>query len=382
VLEGWPAGLRLAALSLRAPTDLTAAIAAVGNSHGGVMDYLFSEIYANLPEGHREWLLQIAILDRFCAPLCVTICERSKGSEDPAAGQAFVAWLQAANLFLVPLDDQGLWFRFHHLFLQLLRYRQQAHYDSAALAVLHTRAAAWFAGAGLVEDALRHALAAGALDQALVIFSQARQVVLNQEDWPRLQRWLDLFPAAFVAQTPELLIARAWVLHNQFRSAEVEQLLDAVEGKRAMSGATTAVAAPDPLEADIACLRAMASFWRAEDERCLLLTQRVLEIAPSTDTMVRGCALMYLGVATQLVGRQAAGFARLQDEYSHATGRDAAMEARLLTGLTAMEWVACDLSAATRIAGRLLKLGEEHRLLASRAWGHYYLGCVHYLSLE
>ena len=145
MIEGWPAGLRLARLSLWAPADLAAAIAAVGISHSSMRDYLFSEIFADLPEGRHEWLLKIAILDRFCLPLCVTLCDRIEGDEDTAAGQAFVAWLQATNLFLVPLDDQGLWFRFHHLFLHLLRYQQQARYNSACLSVLHGRVAAWFA---------------------------------------------------------------------------------------------------------------------------------------------------------------------------------------------------------------------------------------------
>ena len=152
--------------------------------------------------------------------------------EVPFAGQSFLEWLQSANLFLVPLDDQGIWFRFHHLFLQLLRYRQQALYDRAALADLHQRAAAWFAGAGWHEDALRHAFAAGDLDQAVAIVRQARQAVLNQEDWPRLRRWLELFPAEFIDQTPELLIVKAWVLHSQFRIAEIDGLLDGIEAKR------------------------------------------------------------------------------------------------------------------------------------------------------
>ena len=378
VLEGWPAGLRLATLSLRTPTDVEAAIAGVANSHGSVMDYLFDEIFTNLPPSRQADLLKIAVLDRFCASLCVTVCEQIEGSADPSAGQSFVTWLQAANLFVVPLDDQGGWFRFHHLFLQLLRYRQQAQFDSAALAALHGRAAAWFAGAGLVEDALRHALAAGDLGLAAAVVAQVRQAVLNQEDWPRLQRWLDLFPAEFVAQTPELSIIRAWVLHNQFRSAEVDSLLDEIEAILAVRAATSAVVEPDPLEGDVACLRAMCCFWRGEGERCLLLTRRVLEVAPRTYTMVRGSALLYLGVAAQLAGEEAAGFARLQDEFSLASGRNAAMEARILIGLTVMEWVACDLSATTRMAERLLKLGEQHRLVASWAWGHYYLGCVHY----
>ena len=100
------------------------------------MDYLFSEIFTNLPEFRQEWLLKIAILDRFCGQLCVALCRGDEGEEDEATGQSFIEWLQAANLFLVPLDDQGVWFRFHHLFLHLLRHRQQARYDGDTLSEL------------------------------------------------------------------------------------------------------------------------------------------------------------------------------------------------------------------------------------------------------
>ena len=135
-VEAGPAGLRLASLSLRSSVDLEAAIAAIANSRGNIMDYLFSETFASLPEGRQEWLLQIAVLDQFCGPLCAALCAQTEEGVDFSAGQSFIAWLQAANLFLVPLDDQGAWFRFHHLFLQLLRYRQQALCDSDAAAIL------------------------------------------------------------------------------------------------------------------------------------------------------------------------------------------------------------------------------------------------------
>ena len=382
MVEGWPAGLRLASLSLRSSVDLEAAIAAIANSRGNIMDYLFSETFASLPEGRQEWLLQIAVLDQFCGPLCAALCAQTEEGVDFSAGQSFIAWLQAANLFLVPLDDQGVWFRFHHLFLQLLRYRQQALCDSDAVAILHCRAAAWFTGAGRHEDALLHAFAAGALEQAVAIVDQARQAVVNQEDWPRLRRWLELFPAEFVDQTPELLIVKAWVWHSQFRLAEMDTLLDDIEARRGKIGANSDVAGPDPLAADVTFLRAQGCYWRVEGERCLLLSERVLEIAPHDHTMVRGSALLYLGGSAQMVGKQAAGFARLQHEFSLATGRNAALEARILIGLAAMAWAACDLSAAMRMAARLLNLGEQHRLLGSRGWGHYFLGCVHYWRNE
>ena len=206
--------------------------------------------------------------------------------------------------------------------------------------------------------------------------------MVNQEDWPRLRRWLELFPTEFVDQTPELLIVKAWVLHSQFRLAEVDTLLDGIEAKRGIIGANSDVADPDPLAAEVAFLRAQGCYWRVEGERCLLLTEHVLAIAPNDYTMVRGSALLYMGVAAQMAGNQAAGFARLQVEFSLATGRNVALEARILIGLAVMEWAACDLSAVRAHGRAAAQSGRTTSVIGSRGWGHYFLGCVHYWRNE
>ena len=140
-VEGWPAGLRLATLSLRLSGDPAGALATLAGGHAYAADYLFHEILANLSGDRRAWLLRISIADSFCAELCDALCEPPDDAGAWPGGQAFIQWLQVTNLFVVPLDDEGEWFRFHHLFLHLLRDRLYAMYAAEALAELDRKAA-------------------------------------------------------------------------------------------------------------------------------------------------------------------------------------------------------------------------------------------------
>ncbi|MBK8050806.1 MAG: hypothetical protein IPK16_29100 [Anaerolineales bacterium] len=255
-VEGWPAGLRLASLSLRSSANLETAVSAIANSRGNIMDYLFSEILANLPETHLEWLLKIAIPDQFCGQLCAALCAPVEGGENPFAGESFLEWLQSANLFLVPLDDKGIWFRFHHLFLQLLRYRQAALYDHTMLADLHRRAAAaWFAGAGWYEDALRHAFAAGDLVRAVAIVRQASGSSWSIRKTGRVCGAGELFPGR-VHRPDTWVVARKSVGAPQpIRIAEIDGLLDRIEAKLQASGADSDAVDAGLMAVDIAFLR-------------------------------------------------------------------------------------------------------------------------------
>ena len=165
---------------------------------------------------------------------------------------------------MVPLDNEGKWFRFHHLFLQLLRDRLRGLYDAGALTELQRKAAVWLAGAGMVEDALHHFLCAGDLDGAASVVKRARRQVINQEDWPRLARWLDLFPAEYIERTPELWIIKAWVLHSRFRLGEIEALLDQIEASLDQTRAGMSAADASALTGEIAVLRSQNRYWAGD----------------------------------------------------------------------------------------------------------------------
>ena len=155
------------------------------------MDYLVTEVISQQQPAIPEYLLTTAILDRLCVPLCDAVCVPGVGpGECEIGGQEFIARLERANLFVVPLDAQNRWFRCHHLFQQLLQHQLKTRYSPDGIAALHARASAWLAENGLIEEALHHTLAAGDTAAAARLVAQHRHDLVNQEQWHRLAQWL------------------------------------------------------------------------------------------------------------------------------------------------------------------------------------------------
>ena len=233
--EGWAAGLQLAALSLRGQADPAGFVAAFSGSHRYVLDYLTGEVLDRQPEEVRTFLLQTSVLERLSGELCDAVTGRT-------GGQVMLEQVERANLFLVPLDEVRGWWRYHHLFADLLRARlQQQHPDR--LAALHRNAAAWSAERGLADDAVRHAVAAGEMTWAARLVEQYFDATHNlRGERATVQRWLAALPAELVLSRPRLLLAQALLAAASGRAEAVEPPLDAAE--RALAGAADAVDEP------------------------------------------------------------------------------------------------------------------------------------------
>jgi LuxR family maltose regulon positive regulatory protein len=203
--EGWIAGLQLAALSMQGREDIPGFIRAFTGSHHFVLDYLIEEVLQRQPERVRSFLLQTAILDRFCAALCNAVTERVDGKE-------MLDVLERNNLFLIPLDDQRQWYRYHHLFAEVL----QAHLREAQpdrVVNLHGRASAWYERNGLRSDAIRHALAAKDFERAAglieLAWPAAEEGGIQQATW---LGWVKALPEALIHARPVLNVGYAYAL--------------------------------------------------------------------------------------------------------------------------------------------------------------------------
>src|SRR5215216_3295629 len=225
--EGWVAGLQLAALSLQGRINPAAFIDGFSGSHRYVLDYLTEEVLDGQPDHLVRFLLETSILERLCGPLCDAVTGR-------ADSQALLEQVERANLFLVPLDEVRGWWRYHHLFADLLRARLATE-QPERVPELHRAAAAWSEAHGLADDAVRHALAAGDADWAAWLVERHADAVLLRSERTTLDRWLAALPAGVVAARPRLLLARALSALVGGRADEVGGLLDAAE--RAMTGA-------------------------------------------------------------------------------------------------------------------------------------------------
>jgi ATP/maltotriose-dependent transcriptional regulator MalT len=226
--EGWAAGLQLAGLSLRGRADPAGFAAAFSGSNRFVLDYLGDEVLDGQPGQVREFLLETSVLERLSGQLCDAVTGR-------ADSQAMLQDIERAGLFLMPLDEVRGWWRYHHLFADLLRARLQAEQPGRAQA-LHRAAAAWSEDHDLPDDAVRHALAAGDADWAARLVEAHVAVLLGRSEGATLRRWFSALPAESVRRRPRLCLAQAFGAAMGFQLQALEGLLDDAERAFAISG--------------------------------------------------------------------------------------------------------------------------------------------------
>jgi len=201
--EGWASGLQLAGLSLRGRADVAGFVAAFTGSHRYVLDYLAEEVLDGQTEQMRAFLLETSVLERLSGELCDAVTGRSDG-------QAMLEQVERAGLFLVPLDEVRGWWRYHHLFADLLRARLKQQQPDR-VAALHRAAATWSDEHGLADDAVQHALAAGDAVWAAWLTERHFDALLLRGEGATIQRWLATLPAELIRSRLRLLLAQAWL---------------------------------------------------------------------------------------------------------------------------------------------------------------------------
>ncbi|MEU4293587.1 LuxR C-terminal-related transcriptional regulator [Kribbella sp. NPDC026596] len=299
--EGWIAGLQLAALSLRGVSDVAEFVEAFTGSNRFVIDYLVDEVLTRQGSEVRDFLLRTSILDRLTGPLCDAVTGGSYGAQ-------MLADLDRGNVFLVPLDAERSWYRYHHLFGDVLRARLMAEHPEQ-LPALHRAASAWYASHQLVADAVRHALAAGDHDRAAYLVEEALPEMRRARQDNLLLSWSRSLPDDVVKRSPVLSIMSGW-------SRMMAGDLDGMERRLDDAEAALAAGAQDPTLAarwaDTEDLRtAPATLWvyraalaqaRGDVLATVLHARRALDLAGADDHFVRGAAAGFLGLAAWAAG--------------------------------------------------------------------------------
>lgn len=216
--EGWASGLHLAALSLQGREDAHAFVEAFTGGHQYIIEYLIEEVLSQQPEPVQRFLLQTSILDRLCGPLCDALTGEQNGAE-------VLERLQRDNLFTIPLDDERCWYRYHHLFSDLLRKRLGQSVLPDQVNALHCRAGQWHAENGLLEQAVKHARMAGDFERIAQIAERAAGGSLLDARLTVLLRWVDTLPQDVLSAHPCLQIYRAWALYMNGHLQAAQQAL-------------------------------------------------------------------------------------------------------------------------------------------------------------
>ena len=377
--EGWAVGLRLAALILRNGGDADRQVAQLHAENRHVMDYLMNQVLARIPPELEDFLLKTSILDLLCGPLCDAVMAAEGVTPH---GEANLQWLEDANLFTMCLDEERLWYRYHHLFHGLLRGRLERTLDAGAIAALHLRASAWYANHGHIDEALRHALAGGDTPGAVQVVAQHRHHLLNTEQWPRLERWLHVFPEATVAQHPDLLLAKAWSARTG--RADAQTVLARIEQAQALVDQMTGE--PEharQFQGEIDALRCIAKSFAANDPQGVItLATRALETLPREWYLARATAWLHLAVAHQMCGQLelANTVLTMGQQEDMATGH--AAYARIAGAGVFIYWMVADSARLLQTAQHMVGVGQAANLHETHGWGHCFLATATYQRNE
>lgn len=297
--EGWIAGLQMAALSIQGLSETGSFIRSFTGSHRFILDYLMEEVLDRQSEEVHSFLLRTSILERLCGPLCDAL-----SSGNFPSGQQTMEYLERANLFIVSLDSDRCWYRYHHLFGDLLRKRLEQKFASEEIANLHILASEWFEKNGLILDAFKQAAAADDIERAERLLDR-KDMPINHPGVPvTVLNWLESLPVSVLNSKPSLWWKQAEMLMANYQTIGLEEKLQATEA--ALAAKNPPGTEMDDTDRDlvgrIAYARAALTATRYEAQASLGYAQRAMELLHPSNITNRAEVTIYIGFSRYLLG--------------------------------------------------------------------------------
>jgi LuxR family maltose regulon positive regulatory protein len=374
--EGWIAGLRLATIALRDGSGSPA----LTTAEASMRAFLGDDVVDVQPEAVRRFLLRTSVPERLCAELCASLLDEGAA---PATTELTLESLERAGLFLEPLGEDRTWYRYHHLFRDLLLRRLTETEGGAECRRLHGRASAWFAAHDQIEEAIRHALAAGDPTAAVELVAGRVQRALAERRWLALERWLRLLPPEQVRGRADLLLAQAWVYQLRGDFDALATTLDRITALLDREEETTDPAAVERWRAEAHLLRmGFVPPVGAAPDALLTAALRVREVLPWQTHAAADAALYFTAMAKQQVGDLAGAIRLLTGALTECAGRSDPFALHHAQGANIglmIAWLSAgDLARSRRAAEELLELATAHGLGWGAAAAHAFLGLIAY----
>jgi len=273
--ESWVVGLQLAALSMKGKPSYDTFVEEFTGGHKFILDYLIEEVLVTLPDEQRGFMLRTSILERFCGMLCRAV------TGDPSSGK-MLDEIRKSNLFLIPLDTEGRWFRYHHLFAEVLyALLEQDHPDE--IGPLHLKAAIWLESEGYPGEAMDHVLRSGDELQSRELFLKHWMTVLHKGEVATVLRWLDALPEKIERNDPSVSLARCWALFLSWQYSAIEPHLEQANNayERLVDEGSLSGELQDQIASQLAMMRSVLARNRGEHARSVAYVEEAARLMPS-----------------------------------------------------------------------------------------------------
>jgi LuxR family maltose regulon positive regulatory protein len=379
--EGWVTGLRLAALAMRHRVGQEVFDLKLTLNNRYVSEYLLSEILTKQAATFSDCMLKTSIPARFSADLCDALCFKEANSSSTGSagsdfnGHQFLEWLRLSNFFIIPLDGQGKWYRYHHIFREFLQQELIRRFGQEQVRELHAVLGRWYAENDFIEEAFYHLLPSGEISQAIELVALHRYKMMNRAQWGILENWLDLFQDSTINTSPELFMLKTWLVYQRGQWAELpgylQHMADLMEQ---VSDQETA----NRLAGEINALRSLITYHQADAEGTISLAQKALEMIPSAFWIGRVFARLYLSGGLLMVGEENSGFQTLYGAFEEEKTENKRFKATLLTVACYLHWLTADLQGLAQAANQAIALSQETGHNQILRMSNYHLGCVRY----
>lgn len=373
--EGWPVGLRLVAMAYHNSADKDEYLAGMNKgTHKALTDYLLGEVLDRLTNQQRLLLLRTSIVDRMCAPLIDVLNEQTIPG---IKGYDLLEFLWGANFFLVALDSQGTWYRYHHFFRQLLEHQLARIFSAEAIAGMHLQASIWFEKAGYIEEAIIHALKAGENERAAVLVESHVHEVVNQEEWRVLERWVSLLPAEVFAR-PGILIVQALLHQFRNRVTAMMALLETAEEALGCGEYDYSYQQQEEWLGVINALRASSFLNTNSPGDVYANAERALGQLNPEALFVRGFAEFWFVYAMQQMGKPQEALRQARQILAGQTGAPDTRTNRLMLAQSTVHYGEADVYGLRHAAKAFLDVAKRTGHDISQGWANYLLGWSYY----
>ena len=366
-LEGWITGLRLTVMYLSFHTGGEESIEKVLAGPEFSKNYFLDEVLEYLDGRTREFLMKTSVLQKFTPELADLLISTEKTG--PAGSQEVIRELMKKNLFVINLDQEGKWFRYHHLFQSMLQKELKKKFPEEVVADLHRKAAGWYEENGMIDEAIYHISLAGDLDALAALIERSMHLPIDEDRWYLLTKWLDKIPDSYILQSPSLLIARMWDLHHRSIFWAIPGLLERFEVIRKENP-------PDKyilLQAQI--FRGVMLFWSTRIKESLRLFEQVRKNLPEDKVGASSIARIYHATASQMNGTAKEVYQEIE---SILISKKLAipMQVVLYGALQYIKLLEGDLFTVERLTRKLMEIGLSANDLFAQAWSYYFLGYI------